>query len=187
MKNSIEIQVLDIGFGNIGTWEAFLPYCGYIARPIRQLEQYSAEEVLIVPGVGNFTKAIQAIHHANFAEILKDKSTKILGVCLGFQVFFDGSEESRLPGLKRIPGYFEKLNNTNIGWREVDLIEPEKYFFLHNYALKKQVCNADVRFSNDIIASVKSDNFCGLQFHPERSNRAGIKLVKSAIKELING
>lgn len=166
-------------------------------------------EKLILPGVGNFGHFVKELHSRGFVEPLKqyiESSRPLMGICVGLQTFFESSEESSgIAGLSIIPGALTKFDTTSksvpqIGWNSVELttenelfgISPNsKYYFVHSYAAIRTNDQIDELKKNGwdlalctyldetFIAAVSKDNIFATQFHPEKSGKAGLKVIKS--------
>ena len=187
MNVKYELQLLNLGFGNINTWRHFLPHVMAEAELVSHPDMFNENKIIIVPGIGHFDDAMSRINASGFAPILSDPMTKAMGVCLGYQVFFTSCEEGVLPGLNRFEGHFTELPQTNIGWQCLNGRCEDEYYFLHRYALFTTPSNCTVEKSSDIVAITRAERFTGFQFHPERSNKFGVDLFIKELERLENG
>ena len=133
---------------------------------------------------------------------INDKKT-ILGICVGFQMFADfGYEEVKTKGLSWIKGKVSKIDNQNgkyklphIGWNEINIIKNtgiyrgiennSHMYFVHSYELipdDKSLISATTDYSSNIICSVEKENIMGTQFHPEKSDKTGLKIIENFMK-----
>jgi len=157
-------------------------------------------ELLILPGVGAFPKAMENLENSKLTEIIKIKANKghlILGICLGFQLLFESSNENfHCKGLSLIEGNVEKLPSNltvpNMGWKKVhfrnfeEIFSNEYYYFIHSFYAKPKN-NLDILCTSnyggfEFCTGVRNKNIIGLQFHPEKSGPKGLELLKSLIK-----
>lgn len=202
------ITIVDYGMGNLYSVKNMLKYLGYDSMVTGEVSQIEAADKLILPGVGNFGKAMEVIWESGLLEVLNRKvledKTPILGICLGMQLLLGHSEEGDCDGLGWIPGEVKKfdlsaypeLKVPHMGW---DYIEKQKqsplfagsaggerYYFVHSYY-------ASCRDRGDVAATteygisfdsvVQRDNIFGTQFHPEKSHRFGMEILRNFAKE----
>lgn len=192
------ILILDYGFGNkknISNALSQIDIPNIVSNDPKLIFKSSH---LIFPGVGSFgaamkiikkKKILDAIHKAN-----KDQK-KMLGICLGMQLFFEKSEETRgIDGLKFLKGEVVKIKKSkivpHIGWNKIKFKKKdkirhsyfdEKFYFLHSYVIneKKSYTQAEVKIENTFVPAIVSDkNILGVQFHPERSGIQGLNFLK---------
>jgi len=198
------ITIIDYGIGNIGSLENIIRKAGGTSIVTSNPEDIKVAKKLILPGVGAFDNGMKNLNNLNLIEILNKKVLEekipILGVCLGIQLFTKSSEEGILPGLGWIDARTVKFNFSNknlkiphMGWNSVNikkesklfkgLINPE-FYFVHSYHL---VCNdekdilATTNYGYDFISSIQKNNIFGLQFHPEKSLKSGLKIIENFI------
>ena len=165
-------------------------------------------DALILPGVGSFRFAMQEIEKKKLRESLIEftKTGKLLfGICLGFQLLFDSSEEGKFTkGLGLIKGKVKKIENTNnkrvphLGWNKVFLRSPKQgliennkeFYFVHSYYAVPD--SAELVFSTtqyedlNFCSSVKKENVFGCQFHPEKSGKNGINFLQNFLNKELN-
>lgn len=200
MKNSIGI--LDYGCGNIKSVQNAVSVCGYDVKLIHTTKDIKQIDRIILPGVGAFDHAARLLNNNELSKTLiswvQDQNHKLLGICVGMQLLCRGSEESidDLEGLGLIEADVRKLpQSTNerlphIGWREVEFCvngyEPYTgdYYFIHSYGV---FCDheaqrlAKTQYGEIEFASAvtNSQNVYGYQFHPEKSQKKGLSLIKA--------
>jgi len=168
-----------------------------------KLDKIKSSDKIVLPGQGSFKSCIDALSSIGglvdtlneFAVINKKP---LLGICVGFQMFADiGYEESETQGLGWISGKVSKIDNQNgkfklphIGWNELNIVKDSQIFkdiknkshmyFVHSYEFvpeDKNVISATTDYSSNIVCSVEKENFFGVQFHPEKSDKEGLKLI----------
>lgn len=167
-------------------------------------ELQSARKI-ILPGVGSYDAGMKELHDGGWIDVLNklvliDK-IPVLGICLGMQFFFNGSEEGVLPGLGWIPGYLEKFVSETInpikiphmGWNTLKICKADelfpaevneeiRYYFVHSYHAVCEDKNhlvATAYHGKDVTAAVQNENIYGVQFHPEKSHRFGMALLNN--------
>jgi glutamine amidotransferase len=197
------IVVVDYGIGNLGSMLNIFKRIGVPASIESDPERISRAKKLILPGVGAFDAAMDRIGRVpGLREVLDAKAllecTPILGVCLGMQLLTSGSEEGQLPGLGWIPGAayrFPKaaeLKVPHMGWNIAtpvskcpltnDIGEDPRYYFVHSYYVRTEdPAHVILRTSYGIEfdSGICRANIFGLQFHPEKSHRFGMKILQN--------
>ena len=185
--------ILNLGINNIKSIKnATEKICS--TKVISNSKEFYECDLIILPGNGSFQKGMEEIKLRGFEAIIKDfffKKKKIIGICLGLQLMMRTSEESiNTSGLGLIDGDVYKINDSNLrlpllGWYDVNfkdkIFENKSYFFNNNYAVNLE--SKDLTFGKlkNISVFVKQDNFYGFQFHPEKSGKHGIELLKKTI------
>ena len=166
-----------------------------------------SSDKVVLPGQGSFKSCIDALNKINgLVETLNDfainNKKPLLGICVGLQMFADvGYEETETKGLSWISGKVSKINNQNgkyklphIGWNEVNIVKDSKIFknvknnshmyFVHSYEFipnDKSVISATTDYSSNHVCAVEKDNIFGTQFHPEKSDKIGLKIIDNFI------
>ena len=169
------------------------------------LDKIKISDKLILPGQGSFKNCIDSLNSINgLHDALKEfaiiSKKPLLGICVGLQMFGDiGYEESETKGLGWISGKVTKIDNKNgkfklphIGWNEIEIVKESKIFrdiqnkshmyFVHSYEFvpeDKSVISATTDYSSKIVCSIEKDNLFGTQIHPEKSNKAGLKIIEN--------
>ena len=196
------IAIIDYDAGNLKSVEKALLYLGQDVLVTRDREKILSADKVILPGVGNFGDAMEKLKGYGLEEVIRETARQgkpFLGICLGLQLLFERSAEA--PGVKglgilkgeilRIPDR-EDLKVPHIGWNSLKLqnqgrlfagLEEEPYvYFVHSYYLKAadpQIVKAVTEYGVRIDASVESGNVFACQFHPEKSSRTGLKILKN--------
>ena len=171
------------------------------------LNKIKYSDKVILPGQGSFKSCIEALNAINgltdiLNEFVINNKKPLLGICVGLQMFADvGYEETETKGLGWVSGKVSKINNQNgkfklphIGWNQINIIKDSKIFkdiennshmyFVHSYEFipeDKNVISATTDYSSNIVCSVEKENIFGTQFHPEKSDQAGLKIINNFI------
>ena len=172
------------------------------------LDKINSSDKVILPGQGSFKNCIEALKKIDgltdtLNEFAISKKKPVLGICVGLQMFADiGYEETETKGLGWISGKVSKMDNQNgkyklphIGWNQINIVKDSKIYnhiqnnshmyFVHSYEFipeDKSVISATTDYSSKIACSVEKDNIFGTQFHPEKSDKTGLKIIDNFIK-----
>ena len=172
------------------------------------LSKIKFSDKVVLPGQGSFKSCIDALNNINglvdtLNEFVIINKKPLLGICVGLQMFADiGYEEIETKGLGWISGKVSKIDNQNgkfklphIGWNEINILKHSKIFkniennshmyFVHSYEFvpeDKNVITATTDYSSNIVCSVEEENIFGTQFHPEKSDKIGLKIIENFIK-----
>ena len=172
------------------------------------IEKINSSDKIVLPGQGSFKSCVDSLNKINgLVDTLKEfaitKKKPLLGICVGLQIFADvGYEEAETKGLGWIPGKVSKIDNQNkkfklphIGWNEIEIQKESKIlkgiknkshmYFVHSYEFipeDKSIISATTDYSSKIVCSVERDNLFGTQFHPEKSDKIGLKIIDNFIK-----
>jgi glutamine amidotransferase len=167
------------------------------------LQKIRSSDKLVLPGQGSFKSCVDALNAINglteaLSEFALNDKKPLLGICVGLQMFADtGFEETETKGLGWIPGKVSKIDNKDgvfklphIGWNEINIVKESKIFnnldknshmyFVHSYEFlpdDKNVISATTDYSTNIVCAVEKENIFGTQFHPEKSDKLGLKLI----------
>ena len=187
--------ILDLEINNIKSVKSALDKFSK-TKIIAHIDQLTDADVLILPGNGSFKKGMEEIKKRGFEEIIKDyfyNNKKIISICLGLQLMMEESEEAKnIKGLNLIEGSVVKIDDRSIklpllGWYDVsfknDFYEDRSFFFNNNYMINPVNKDLIIGKSNKIPSFVIKDNFYGFQFHPEKSGKRGIQLLKKILYE----
>ena len=162
---------------------------------------------VVLPGQGSFKSCVEALNKINglkdtLNEFAITNKKPLLGICVGLQMFADvGYEEVETKGLGWISGKVSKIDNQNgkfklphIGWNQINIVKDSKIFkdiennshmyFVHSYEFipnDKKVISATTDYSTNIVCSVEKENIFGTQFHPEKSDKIGLKIIDNFI------
>ena len=172
------------------------------------LEKIKTSDKLVLPGQGSFKSCVDALNKIKgltetLNEFAINNKKPLLGICVGLQMFADvGYEETETKGLGWIPGKVSKIDNQNgkyklphIGWNQINILKDSKIFkdiennshmyFVHSYEFvpeDKNLISATTDYSSNIVCSVEKENIFGTQFHPEKSDKLGLKMIENFLK-----
>lgn len=198
------IAVINYGMGNTGSILNMLKKIGAEAITTDKIEDIHKADKIILPGVGTFDNGISNLHALGLVEAMKievlENKKPFLGICLGMQLLGRSSEEGQMEGLNLIPfdnikfSFDSSLNLKipHMGWDIVkfntddqlftDIKGTQRYYFVHSYhAVCDLVENSLIscNYGYEFTAAVKKDNIYGVQFHPEKSHKFGMKLMEN--------
>lgn len=197
-----KIAVIDYGMGNLRSVEKGFAQVGYEVSIINDAREIAAADKLVLPGVGAFRDAISEVRRLNFDEPIKAHvaaGKPFLGICLGLQLLFDVSyEDGEYEGLGIIPGKCVKfdvpreLKVPHMGWNQLSfrgqspifkgLNEDAYVYFVHSYYVvpdDESMIAAESDYAEPFTAAVARDNLFATQFHPEKSQRNGLRILKN--------
>jgi glutamine amidotransferase len=206
-----QVTIIDYGMGNLWSVASAIKFLGADPVISHDPIEIANSNYLVLPGVGSFRKAMETIR-ANkidlaIAEALTNSKTKLLGICLGMQLLGASStEDGQTPGLGLVPNLVTRFSSNNaikikiphIGFSEVK--SPKKsslfanipdnscFYFVHSYFM--EIANYDSTMSHvaiathgtDFVAAIESGRICGTQFHPEKSQKSGLQLMRNFLE-----
>ena len=172
------------------------------------LDKIKSSDKVVLPGQGSFKSCVDALNSINglvdsLNEFVISNKKPLLGICVGLQMFADkGYEETETKGLSWISGKVSKIDNQNgkyklphIGWNQINIVKESKIFknienkshmyFVHSYEFipnDKNVISATTDYSTNIVCSAEKENLFGTQFHPEKSDKIGLRIIDNFLK-----
>lgn len=201
----MQVIIIDYGLGNVGSLLNMFKKLNISAKLSRSEIEIQNASHLVLPGVGSFSTGMKSLYESNLIDLLQrvvhEKGIPILGVCLGAQLMLQKSEEGEENGLGWVDGNVIRFRNgfgikvPHMGWNNVENLResilfanmhsyPPRFYFLHSYYF--QLVNP-----NDIISSshyghsfpsaFRKNNIIGVQFHPEKSHKFGMQLLKNFV------
>ncbi len=199
----MKIVIIDTGCANLSSVKFAIERLGYSVSVSKDPEVLQQADKLFLPGVGTAKEAMANLIERNLVEQIKNLKQPVLGICLGMQMLADASEEGFgdqpvIDTLGIVKGHIEKmdvapLRSPHMGWNQVnakadnplfkDIPANSYFYFVHSYALpvtEDTIASCD--YGKPFTAAVNKDNFYGVQFHPERSGKAGAQLIKNFLE-----
>lgn len=201
------IVVIDYGLGNLGSILNMLKKIGANAIISSKIPDIEKADKLILPGVGAFDNGMTNLDKLGLIPILNklifNKKIPILGICLGMQLLTKRSAEGTLSGLDWIDAEvvkfkFDSLNSNlkipHMGWNTVEVVkrshlfnelEQARFYFVHSYHV---ICNdrldilAETYYGYNFVSAIEKDNIFGVQFHPEKSHKFGMRLLRNFVE-----
>tara|TARA_X000001036_G_scaffold440108_1_gene494500 strand:+ start:190 stop:804 length:615 start_codon:yes stop_codon:yes gene_type:complete len=199
----MKLGIIDLETGNIASLAAAIKKLNINYKIIKSNSDFHNIDKIILPGVGAYKDFMKKIKDRQIDKILEEKikmKIPLLGVCVGFQVLFEKSNEfgdckglSFLKGeIKSFKDYSEQIKVPHVGWNECLIKKKDKlfqdidnnsdFYFTHSYFLEKTTEANILTLTNyqiDFISSISKNNIYGVQFHPEKSQVNGLKLIKN--------
>jgi imidazole glycerol-phosphate synthase subunit HisH len=197
------IAVLDYGIGNLRSAEKALQHLGADARLTADNDEIGQAQAVVLPGVGNFGACMRALRSSGLEPAAKEAATDgrpFLGVCVGMQMLFEGSDESPgVAGLGVVAGRVTRLPETvrlpQMGWNTLDVragsrlaagLGPDPWlYFVHSYApdpTDESIVAAWCDYGRRFAAAVEAGAVWATQFHPEKSSTAGLRLLANFVE-----
>ena len=196
------ITIVDYDMGNSRSVVNMLQRIGFKAEITRDHKKLESAEKLILPGVGSFDTAMKNLEHFELKELLDRKAliekVPFLGICLGMQILTNSSEEGNLSGLGWIEGSASKFKSDNdikvphMGWNYIqpssnsrlckNLEDNSRFYFVHSYYVQvneEEHSSMKTNYSLEFDSGIEKDNIFGVQFHPEKSHKFGMQILKN--------
>jgi glutamine amidotransferase len=200
IESPVEIAIVDYGMGNRRSVEKALEHVGVTVTVSGDAALLRGAAGLIVPGVGAFPRAMESLRELGLDELLRERvaaGTPVLGICLGMQLAFESStEQGGCEGLGILAGEARELEPgslklPHIGWNEVRFAKPRSplvadlpdgcaFYHVHSFApvpSREQDILGTADYGAPFVTAVESGSFYGVQFHPEKSSAAGLRLL----------
>ncbi len=199
------IAIMDYGVGNLFSVEKAFLYLGANADITGNPENLRRADKIVLPGVGAFGDCMKNLRASGMIPVLEERvraGVPLLGICVGLQILFEGSEESpEEPGLGLLRGHVRRIHADGLkiphmGWNSLHirrssscdlfegLSEEPFVYFVHSYHAAPEdesVVTATADYGEQLTAAIKKDNICATQFHPEKSGDVGLHILKNFI------
>jgi imidazole glycerol-phosphate synthase subunit HisH len=196
---SAPVAIIDSGGANIASLRAALARLGAESQVTSDPEVIRGAARVLLPGVGSAHNAMARLRGSGLDRLIPTLKQPLLGICLGMQILFDMSEEGPANGLAVIPGRVEKLQFApglpvpHMGWNQLQEIKADPLlegvstldyvYFVHGYAVPAGTWTvATTDYGSSFTSVARRDNFCGTQFHPERSGLVGARILANFLK-----
>lgn len=198
------IVIVDYGVGNLTSVQNMFKKAGVNAQICNNKSEIESATKIVLPGMGAFDNCMHKYNESGFRDIIEQKimqdKVPVLGICVGLQMLMEGSDEGVLPGLGWIKGRtiaFDKAQMQeenkipNMGWLEVaakkqsklmEGLDEARFYFAHSFHVLPAVETDTlftVHYGYEFTAGIEKDNILGVQFHPEKSHRFGMQLLKN--------
>jgi glutamine amidotransferase len=201
-----QVTIIDYNLNNVRSLSRAVEVCGAKPYVVSQPHELDRPTHLIIPGVGNFSRAMALLEARGWPPVLRElaagRATQILGICLGMQLLAErGTEGGDVPGIGLIDGRVERLRTLtsteripHVGWNEVvtvrsspllaEIPDQTDFYFVHSYQFLP--CDLEslvgtTAYGGGFAAIVQRENVFGVQFHPEKSSHMGLRLLQNFI------
>ncbi|HVT44375.1 MAG TPA: imidazole glycerol phosphate synthase subunit HisH [Thermoanaerobaculia bacterium] len=200
------LTLIDSPFANLDSIARGLRSVGAELEVSRDPEVVARSRQIVLPGVGSFATAMNWLTETGVADAIRtavDSQSSLFGICLGHQLLFDESEEmGQTSGLGLIAGRVRRFPSSvrvpKIGWNQVDakpdflfhgIPDGSSFYFVHSYrvegvSMEHEVATAE--YGGRFNVAARRENVCGVQFHPEKSSRAGLRLLENFVKGVVS-
>ncbi len=207
LNKNIKVSIVSIGVGNVKSLVNAINFLGVSCNLINSKSDLEQTSHLILPGVGSFDSLMMALEKYDLKLAIKDyieEGKSFLGICVGMQVLMNGSEEGKLSGLQIFDGYVQRLKFKNgknyfvpnVGFSRIfdfeqnlffhELNNESNFYFTHSYGIKeiknKNNYKYNIAYSKhntNFISAINYKKICGVQFHPEKSQSVGLKILRN--------
>ncbi len=198
------IGIVDYGRGNLRSVFKALQFLGFEAVIVKEPAKLESCARIILPGVGAFGDGMTQVEKLGFREVLIQRiraGVPFLGICLGLQLLFESSEESTgVSGLSvfkgQVPRFQGAIKVPHMGWNQVafasdkdpkseltrNIPQNSYFYFVHSYFVKpesKEIVFGKTNYGSEFASAIRKDNVCAVQFHPEKSQSAGLQFLKN--------
>ena len=199
----MKVAIINYGMGNVASVDKAIKYLGFESIITNDPLEIQQASYIILPGVGAFAQGMENLHKLGLVEILNNEvicnKKPFIGICLGMQLIASrGFEQNLTSGLDWIKGDVCKIiepekSIPHLGWNEITETKnsivkdfnKKDFYFIHSFhfdVLNKEDIAATVNYGNDYVAAIQKDNIFATQFHPEKSQTAGLALLNSFLQ-----
>ena len=194
-----EVVIAETGGANVASLRFAFERLGASARVSADGGTIASAERVVLPGVGAAGHAMQHLREAGLIDVIRTLTQPVLGICLGMQLLYQASEEERTQCLGLLPGTVRRIHSApgrpvpHMGWNQLQpsgedpllegITEQDYAYFVHTYAAPVNgETLAETQYGHRLAAIVRKRNFCGAQFHPERSGKTGARLLENFLR-----
>lgn len=202
----MEVSIIDYNTGNLGSVKNIVKKAGGKAKIISSREEVLEAKRIILPGVGSFDTAMEKLQKHNLIDAIKEKAnsgTPTLGICLGMQLLCKRSEEGKIDGLGLIDLEVQSFKShispekkvPHMGWNIAkeardnhpllsDINTPMRFYFVHSYfvPIHEEHTLTTTQYDTSFSSAIQNKNILGVQFHPEKSHKYGMKLIHNFLE-----
>ncbi len=196
--------IIDIGIGNLKSIQNMFERIGFKTNFVNTIEELKACDKIVLPGMGSFDKCMLALNDSGLKEEMETQvhqfKKPFLGICVGLQMLMRRSDEGKEKGLNWIDGDTiafdaKRLNANqkipNMGWLDIEIVnnntlgkdlDGSRFYFAHSYHVKVDDPQTEwiaANYGYSFTAAIRKDNIYGVQFHPEKSHKFGMQLLKN--------
>jgi len=193
------VVIADTGGANVASLRFAFERLGALTQVTADGAIIASAERVVLPGVGAAGHAMERLRAAGLINVLKTLTQPVLGICLGMQLLYQDSEEGRTKCLGVLPGSVRRIHGApgrpvpHMGWNQLrpscedalleGITDQDYAYFVHTYAVPvNDETLAETRYGDRLSAVVRKRNFCGAQFHPERSGKTGARLLENFLR-----
>lgn len=200
------IAIIKYGMGNVASVQKVLKKLGYTSIITENHSEIKKADLILLPGVGSFKKGMENLNNSGLVDLLTTEvlinKKPFIGICLGMQLVATyGNEPEKVAGLGWIDGEVIKIESSkglrvpHLGWNTIKVTNDKElyssfnnkdYYFIHSYHFKaknKSEITFTVNYDDDLVAALQKDNMYVMQFHPEKSQEAGMNLLNKIIDQ----
>lgn len=202
------IAVIDYDMGNLHSVCKGLEKAGAIPKITDSATEIERADAVLLPGVGSFDPAVQSLRSHGLEKPIQQaiaSGKPFLGICLGLQILFEGSEEGKEPGLGIVAGTVRRFRSEpgltipHMGWNQLNFTQPDApvwqnlstqpwVYFVHSYYVDPadyRMCAATITHgSQTVTAAIAHNNMMAVQFHPEKSSSAGLQILSNFVTQV---
>lgn len=192
----MKIAIIDYGAGNIQSIKFAIKRLGYEAVLSSDAREIQEADKVIFPGVGEASSAMKMLKQTGLDQIIPDLKQPVLGICLGMQLMCENSEEGNTKGLgifdAKVVKFDRSVKVPQIGWNQIYDLESELFegirekeyvYLVHSFYVKEcEETIASTEYGVEYTSAIRKNNFYGVQFHPEKSSKAGERILENFLK-----
>lgn len=194
-----KICIIDYGMGNLRSVEKAFEYIGFQVITTQDKDEIKKHEAIVLPGVGAFGVAVENLNNLGLIDVLKSKigNSIFFGICLGYQLLYDFSEEGDCEGLKILRGRVKRfpqirdIKVPHMGWNKISVnphslllkgLNDQYVYFVHSYYVENQdksIVSSTCEHGIEFDSSIEKNSIYATQFHPEKSGEVGLEILEN--------